>query len=261
MPASVTNEPIDPNFAPILDLLQAFRRSKVMFAAVSLGIFDVLITEALSSADLATKLAVDADALERLLDSCVGLGLLRRTERTYECTVAAATYLCHQSPQRVTGYIEYSNNVMWKLWAHLEDAVREGSHRWPQVYGWDGPIFQNFFRTEEAKREFLWGMHGFGIVSSPHVVTAFDLRRFTRLVDLGGATGHLLVSACERYSTLNGVLFDLEDAIPLARNTLAAHESPIESHSPPAISLRMRFLPPTFMRWVEFSMTGRKQKS
>jgi hypothetical protein len=31
-------------------------------------------------------------------------------------------------------------------------------------------------------------MHGLGLISSPHVVAAFDLARFERLVDLGGAT-------------------------------------------------------------------------
>jgi acetylserotonin N-methyltransferase len=111
---------------------------------------------------------------------------------------------------------------MWKLWAHLEDAVREGTHRWQQTYGWDGPIFSHFFRTEEAKREFLMGMHGFGLISSPHVVAAFDLSRFTRLVDLGAATGHLTIAACEIYPQLRGVVFDLNDALPLAREIVAA---------------------------------------
>src|SRR5688572_26150542 len=105
---------------------------------------------------------------------------------------------------------------MWRLWGNLADAVREGTHRWQQTYGWDGPIFSHFFKTDDAKREFLMGMHGFGLVSSPHVVAAFDLRRFTRLVDLGGATGHLAIAACERYPALRAVVFDLPDALPLA---------------------------------------------
>jgi acetylserotonin N-methyltransferase len=110
---------------------------------------------------------------------------------------------------------------MWKLWAHLEDAVREGTHRWRQVYGWDGSIFQNFFRDEAAKREFLLGMHGFGQISSPQVVAAFDLSRYRRLADLGGATGHLAVAACQRYPQLEAVVFDLPQAVPLAREMIA----------------------------------------
>jgi len=61
------------------------------------------------------------------------------------------------------------------------------------------------------------GMHGFGLISSPHVVSAFDLSRFHCLVDLGGATGHLAVAACQRYPHLKAAVFDLPEAIPLAR--------------------------------------------
>ena len=104
----------------------------------------------------------------------------------------------------MTGYINYSNAILWKMWGNLEDAIREGTNRWQQTFGWDGPIFSNFFRTEESMREFLMAMHGYGLISSPQVVAAFDLSRFRRLVDLGGATGHLAIAACERYAELAG---------------------------------------------------------
>ncbi|MEX0714193.1 MAG: class I SAM-dependent methyltransferase [Pirellulales bacterium] len=206
-----------PDPTVVLDLLEAFRRSKTMFAAVSLGVFDALAEGPLALGDLAARLKADADALERLLDACVGLGLLRRNSGRYENTPVASTYLTRTSPRRLTGYLNYSNDVMWKLWGNLEDAVREGTHRWRQTYGWEGPIFSHFFKTEDAKREFLMGMHGFGLISSPEVVSAFDLGRFSCLVDLGGATGHLAIAACRRYPGLRAVVFDLPDALPLAR--------------------------------------------
>ena len=116
-------------------------------------------------------------------------GCSERRKGRYANTPVSDAYLCRHSAARLTGYLNYSNDVMWKLWEHLDDAVREGTHRWQQVYGWDGPIFQNFFRDEHSKREFLLGMHGFGVISSPQVVAAFDLGRFRRLCDLGGAPG------------------------------------------------------------------------
>jgi acetylserotonin O-methyltransferase len=66
----------------------------------------------------------------------------------------------------------------------------------------------------------LMGMHGYGVISSPQVVAAFDLSRFTHLVDLGGATGHLACAACERYPHLRATVFDLPDAIPLAQEII-----------------------------------------
>ena len=211
-----------PDPSVILELLEAFRRSKTMFAAVSLGIFDTLEDGPNSLAGLAKALDLNPDALERLLDACIGLHLLDRRGDDYENTPIASVYLCKRSPSRLTGYIGYSNDVMWKLWANLEGAIREGTHRWQQTFGWDGPIFSHFFRTEDALREFLMGMHGYGVISSPHVVTAFDLGQFERLVNLGGATGHLAIAACHRYPNLRAVVFDLPGAVPLAREIVGA---------------------------------------
>ena len=213
-----------PDPAVVLDLMSAFRRSKTMFAAVSLGAFDALSAGPRDAGELAVELKADREALARLLNACVGLGLLTRDGETYVNTPAAAAYLCQNSPRRLTGYLSFSNTVMWNLWSRLEDAVREGTHRWRQVYDWDGPIFAHFFRTDEALREFLLGMHGYGLISSPRVVAAFDLSRFERLVDLGGATGHLAIAACQRYPGLRATVFDLPEALPLAREVVAASD-------------------------------------
>ncbi len=213
-----------PDPALVADLLVAFRRSKVMFAAVSLGVFDRLAVGPATTPELARDLSANADALGRLLDACVGLQLLTCQGLAYANTPAASVYLCGQSPRRLTGYIHYSDAVGWKLWGNLADAVREGTHRWLQTFGLDGPIFSHFFRTDEDRREFLMGMHGQGLLSSPTVAAAFDLGRFRRLADLGGATGHLAVAACRRWPHLRAVVFDRPDVVPLANDLVGATE-------------------------------------
>jgi acetylserotonin N-methyltransferase len=211
-----------PDPSIVLDLLQAFRWSKTMFAAVSLGVFDALAEGPQPVEILASRLGANVDALGRLLDGCVGLQLLEREGRDYRNTPVAATYLSKNSPLRVTSYINYSNAVYWKLWANLEDAIREGTNRWKQSFGWEGGVFANFFHSEDAKREFLMAMHGYGLMSSPEAVAAFDLGRFRQLVDLGGATGHLAMAACERYPDMHAVIFDLPEVLPLAQEVVGA---------------------------------------
>jgi acetylserotonin N-methyltransferase len=214
-----------PDPAIVLDLLEAFRRSQTLFAALDLGVFDALQQRPDTFGGLAERLAADADALERLLDACVGLVLLAKHDGVYANTPLATAYLTSTSPRRMTGYLHYSRDVSWRLWEHLADAVREGTHRWKQVYGWDGPIFSHFFKTEESQHEFLMGMHGFGLISSPVVVGCFDLGEFQHLVDLGAATGHLAIAACEAYPSLRATVFDLPDVLPLARRIV--HESSV----------------------------------
>src|SRR5271169_5567397 len=192
----------------IIELIEAFRRSKTMFAAVELGIFD-------------GARPADCKELARLLDACIALGLLEKHGDEYINTAVAEKYLRATSPDTLAGYIRYSNSALYPMWGHLEDAVREGSHRWKQEFGWDGPIFSHFFRTEGAMREFQQGMHGFGRLSSPAVVAAFDLSRFRRLVDVGGGTGHLAEAARERYPQLQTAVFDLPRVAEMFPGTIA----------------------------------------
>ncbi len=207
-----------PDPTPVNNLIEAFRWSKTMFTAATLGIFDLLPATAGS---LAQNLRLNPDALERLLDGNAGLGLIEKRGEAYYNQPVADTYLRKDSPHSVIGYILYSDRVLYAMWGHLEDAVREGTNRWQQTFGTAGPIFDHFFRTEQDLRTFIMGMHGFGVLSSPAVVRAFDLSRFRRIVDLGGATGHLTIAACEAYPQLQGVVLDLDRVIPVAREMVA----------------------------------------
>jgi len=213
-----------PDPAVVLDLLAAFRRSKTMFAGVTLGVFDALQSGPKTAAVLATELAANPESLARLLDACVGLHLLKREPSGYANTPAAAVYLTSNSPRRLTGYLRFTDAILWKLWGNLADAVREGSTGWKHAFGWDGPVFGNIFHTPELRREFLMGMHGYGLISSPKVVAAFDLSRFRKLVDLGGATGHLAVAACRRYPTMRATVFDLPEVVGTASELIGETE-------------------------------------
>lgn len=210
-----------PDPTPVSDLIEAFRRSKTMFAAVSLGVFDLLQAGSKSADEIAAALKTNPDATARLLEACVGLQLLRCEAGLFSNMDVAEVYLRTGSPHSLTGYILYSNDALYALWSNLESAVREGTPRWEETFGWPGPIFDHFFSTPEKMRTFVLGMHGFGVLSSPAVVRAFDLSGFHTLADLGAATGHLTIAACEAWPQLRGVVFDMERVLPVAQEIVA----------------------------------------
>jgi acetylserotonin O-methyltransferase len=203
-----------------------------MFAAVKLGVFDALssgplplkaITKVVKykDRDNPEPVSVNEDALERLLDACVGLELLdykegKYNEGEYRNSTVAATYLCANSPFRITGYINYSNDAFWYLWGNLEKAIRDNKHQWAETFKTTGPVFDSFYRTPEDMKEFLMGMHGYGLITSPRFVEAFSLSSFKRLVDLGGGTGHLAIAACRKYPELQATVFELPKAASIA---------------------------------------------
>ncbi len=214
-----------PDPSPVLDLIEAFRRSKTMFAAHGMGIFERLHERAETAVEVAQAGGWDAGATGRLLDANAALGLLRKTGESYANTAMADAYLWSGSAHWLGAYVRYSDEALYPMWGNLADAVREGGPRWKQTFGFDGPLFSSFFHTDQAMRDFLRGMHGFGMMNSPTVVRAFELSGFRRLVDLGGATGHLAIAACEAYPAMRATVFDLPKVCVVAREYVAASEA------------------------------------
>jgi acetylserotonin N-methyltransferase len=145
---------------PILELIHAFRRSKTMFAAVKLGVFE--------------GERPPGAAGKQLLDACVSLGLLERRGHEHFNTPIADLYLRRSSPASLTGYIRYSDAALFPLWANLDAAVISGNNQWAKTFGDDGAAVR---RAVFGGEEFLRGMHGIGMISSPAVVAAVDLSR------------------------------------------------------------------------------------
>ncbi|HMF74265.1 MAG TPA: class I SAM-dependent methyltransferase [Bryobacteraceae bacterium] len=210
-----------PKASVVLELLGAFRRSKAMFTAVRLGIFDQLASGPRSAQQLATGLKLNPGALKRLLDGCVALALLEREDDMYRNSPTSATFLVSDTPATLAGYVTYSDQSLYKLWDGLGDAVREGTNRWAPTFGSRASLFDHYFRDETSTRSFLAGMHGFGQLTSNLIVRAFDLSRFKHLVDLGGATGHLAVAACMTYPDLQSTVLDLPPVEKFAREHIS----------------------------------------
>ncbi len=221
MPSKTEPRNPDADVQLVIDLMDGFRASKAVFTAVSLGVFDRLHGGPATCEELALDFACQPEALERLLGACAGLGVLKIEQQRYHNLPAATRFLRVASPETLSGYILYSERVLYRMWAHLGDAVREGKNRWEQEFGKKENLFDHFFATNEEKRTFLAGMHGMGLLSSPATVAAFDLSSFDRFVDLGGGTGHLAIEACKRYPNLRGTVFDLPSVAAVSADYVA----------------------------------------
>ncbi len=206
---------------PILDLIEAFRRSKVLFAGVKLGLFENLKNSPRTLHALADVVKASPDALEQLLTACLALGLISRVDGLYHNTAISEKYLIQSSSHNLLGYIRYSDDALYPLWGHLPDAVQEGSNRWEQVFGGKENFFDNIYSSPSGLKDFINGMHGVGLLASSTLVTSFDLSPFEHLVDLGGATGHLAIAACQAYPRLKATVYDLAEVCQVAEEYIA----------------------------------------
>ncbi|KAF8062796.1 hypothetical protein HT031_004126 [Scenedesmus sp. PABB004] len=219
-----------PSPAPVMELLNGFRKSKVLFTLVSLGVFDAvaaapgragLTLPALARALSARRGGAEPslDGLGRLCDAGVALGLLDGDRGAgYRPTPLAAAYLTSDAPCSLAGYVAHSDALLYRLWGELEAAVSSGRNCWAPAFGRDSAdIFASVYAAEGDVLRFMRGMHGLSALSAAPVLTAFDLSPFTRLVDLGGATGALAGAAAALYPQLSAVVVDLPHVVDMAR--------------------------------------------
>ncbi|XP_072850601.2 acetylserotonin O-methyltransferase-like [Pogona vitticeps] len=194
-----------------------FLMSKIMFTACDLGVFDLLLEsgEPLSSGAIAERLGTSPSGMERLLEACVGLRLLRMerkdSEGLYGNTNLANLYLAKSSPKSQFHYLKFYSEVTYPGLQFLTDIVREGEGLFKKTHGMlPNSCFEAVYRTEEEVQRFsdamddAWNLHG------REVMSAFSLSQFPLIYDLGGDFFEDPVPEADLY-ILARILHDWED--------------------------------------------------
>jgi len=201
----------------ISDLIDGYRRSKVLFTAVDLKLFDHLAERSLTLNELLKKLDLShSTALQRFLNACIGLELIEYDpdQQRYSNTNLSREYLVSSNPKTLNGYINHNNQSSYLIWHNLSKAIRDNSPQWKRIFETikeDQFTFNTHYRDEQAEEIFMSGMHGFGFVSFPLIVESFrnQLKSFENFCDLGGATGCLAMSMAQINDKIECLVFDL----------------------------------------------------
>ncbi|XP_061898358.1 acetylserotonin O-methyltransferase 2 isoform X1 [Entelurus aequoreus] len=181
----------------LLEYLNGYRVSKVIFAACELGVFELLMRSpgAMSALQVAEALDASADGMERLLDALAGMEILQveTADGTalYNSTDVANTYLARGGAKSLHDMVAYHSQTIYPLWNNMADAVREGKNQNQKTFGiLPGEVFEAIYRSEEEMVKFMGLMNSSWNLDGQDVVTAFNLSCFQKIVDLGGKSGH-----------------------------------------------------------------------
>ena len=97
-------------------LTLGYWKSQVLFAAEGLGVFRALRSGPCSAADLAERLGAAPDTLERLLNACVAVELVRRNGTNFENAPLATTFLAQEGPKFMGNWVRFMANC-YDSWA------------------------------------------------------------------------------------------------------------------------------------------------
>jgi SAM-dependent methyltransferase len=202
-----------PSPSKIIDLASAFYRSSVLFAASDLGVFARLSSlQTAGGATLANELGLNPRGLNLLLDACVAIGLLEKTNGNYRNTPESEAFLVPGKPGNLSEAIRYNRDV-YPVWSHLADFVRRGDPgELPELH-----LGANVDRT----RTFVLSMHGKALAMGPAVIPLLELNGKKKLLDVGGGPGTYSALIAKRNPGIRCTILDLPAVVEIAGELIA----------------------------------------
>jgi SAM-dependent methyltransferase len=194
----------------VMESTRGFMKSRIILSGAELDLF-TLVGRGVETAELlAEKTGADLRALTRLLDAIVTYGFLDKEGVRYRLTEGGRA-LSADHPQSVLPMVMHLNEL-WNNWSRLTAAVRKGGS--PRQ---TSPSKKD----EKAMNAFVGAMHVVGRELSRQIAGELDLSPYTRLLDIGGATGTYTIAFLEKNPNLRAVLFDLPQVLALAEERIS----------------------------------------
>lgn len=190
--------------------------------AATLRVADWITAGVTSGPELAARLAVAADPLERVLDHLVTAGFLRRDEDGAYALTDAGQWLRDDHPQGVRASIDLEGAIGHADMCMVEllHTVRTGEPAFPRHFGrgfWED-LAEHPGRA--ASYNALMGRQL--AAEAPSVAAAYDWAALGEVVDVGGGDGSLLIALLRAHPTLRGTVLDLAAPAATAAQALAA---------------------------------------
>jgi ubiquinone/menaquinone biosynthesis C-methylase UbiE len=201
-------------FDQFSDLLRAYRNSYIIFTAFEFGIFSLLQKKPSTDADLASELGLSLEGMKRLLAALCALGLINKSNHTFQLPDDNCQFFDPQSPSFLGGLIRHEIHLQ-KRWLKLSESISSGR-----------PVKKiNQTHASQDTTRFIKAMASIGVQSASLVLEKIFFKGTEKLLDLGGGPGKYIQAFVEKFPEMNITLFDSQETIRTAQKNLKHNPS------------------------------------
>jgi hypothetical protein len=180
--------------------------SRCLQIAAELGIADLIESEPVSAAQLATSTNSHPEALFRVLSLLCAHGVFERVGGNFRHN-DLSRFIRTDHPASMRSFARmFGIPLVWKSAIRLDESVATGNSMGDDVT--EGGFWRYFEDHPEDNAKFNSAMAAKAQVVVPLVVGAYDFESIPRIVDVGGGRGHLLNAIIKSTVRPKGVLFD-----------------------------------------------------
>ena len=196
-----------PDTARLFQMITGMVYTHSVFVAAELGIADLLIDGPRSVDHLARATGTHADSLYRLLRMLAGEGVFAEDEEGRFGLTPSAELLRSDSPSHIRDFARMLAGDQGKAWNELMHSIRTGEPAFDHVFGM--PLFDYLKEHPDKARIFDGAMIGAHGPETQPMIEGYDFSGFDTVVDIGGASGAVLLEILRACPGVTGVVFDL----------------------------------------------------
>ena len=229
-----SNAPAMPPQAVIMQMVMGGWIARVISEVSRLDIPDALKQRGPQSAAELISSGIDANALalERVLRTCASFGLFTESAAGKFGPTELSDVLTTAAPGSVKVIAEEVGGTWLRHFGPLAEGIRTGEPVARQAFGMEWWDYLN--ANPEDLERFGESMKSNSLNSLRGVLEKCDFGDVRKVVDVAGGFGHMVVALLEKYPELQGVLLDIPELIPVAKQ-----KNPV---SDPGVAARLEYV-------------------
>jgi predicted O-methyltransferase YrrM len=165
----------------------------------------ILQKEKLNATDLARRLKIHPLAMERFLNACVLINLLRKNDGLFSNSEISERFLVKDGEFYLGGQMRRYKERSAPQWENLTEHLKNWKY---------GATTQP--KADDQGAEAMTEQHNLALLHGFALATVFDFSNFRKLLDLGGGTGASSIALCESFPQIESVVFDLPENAEIA---------------------------------------------
>lgn len=195
----------------LLQIATAYQQSKALFSLVELGIPTLLSGKQLKVDEISEAVGVHPLALDRLLNACVALNLLRREKEGFTNTEISQRFLIEGCENYLGDLFLNYNENSYPLWDKLSARLKDWK---PDMNDASTP------QAEDQGAKAMNSYHNFALMTGKALARSFDFSPYKNLLDIGGGTAAMSLGICSLNTHLKATVFELDEIARAARERI-----------------------------------------
>jgi precorrin-6B methylase 2 len=205
---------------PLMRLSTGFWSFKTFAAALEMGLFTHLAGgRTVTVEEISSELGLQHRPTDLLLAACASLGLLDKTGARYRNAALAEKFLVQGRPYYFGGFVRYCDQREYPAWDRIIHALHAN-----RPTAWDPETQDSPYSAEDPQmlRLFWDAMYCISTFTARALAEAYDFRRHTRLLDVGGGAGAFPIELRRHHPHLSGTVYDLPHVCAIAEARIKA---------------------------------------